>query len=106
MVEQVGSRTFAATERAELRAVTATRQLQPAAQPADQKDASPLRAPVSTAKALAASAPMDMERVARIRRAVEEGRFPISPATIADRLIALKFEWNKGAGSGTGNDQA
>jgi len=101
MVEQVGSRTLAATERAELRAVAATRAPQPAAQPAEQKDAAPVRAPVSTARALAASAPVDMERVARIRRAVEEGRFPTSPATIADRLIALKFEWSK-----SGNDQA
>lgn len=101
MVEQVGSRTLAAAERVELRAIAATRAPQKAAQAAEQKGADPMRAPVSTAKALSASAPVDVERVARIRRAVEEGRFPLSPATIADRLIALKFEWSK-----SGNDQA
>jgi len=45
-------------------------------------------------QSMAAQAPVDSERVARIRKAVQEGRFPISPATIADRLLALKFDWN------------
>ena len=39
-------------------------------------------------------APVDHERVARIRAAIRNGTFPIYPATIADRLIALKLEWN------------
>lgn len=51
----------------------------------------------STAAALsssmAAQPPVDTERVARIRKAVQEGRFPIYPATIADRLLALKMQW-------------
>jgi negative regulator of flagellin synthesis FlgM len=38
--------------------------------------------------------PVDLERVSRIRNAVRNGTFPIYPATIADRLIALKLEWN------------
>ncbi|KQM96778.1 hypothetical protein ASG37_08380 [Sphingomonas sp. Leaf407] len=46
-----------------------------------------------TAASLAQSPPVDVDRVAMIRRAIEEGRFPISPATIADNLIALKFDW-------------
>jgi len=40
------------------------------------------------------TAPVDQERVARIRTAVRNGTFPIHPAKIADRLIALKLEWN------------
>jgi len=52
----------------------------------------------STAAALtssmAATPPVDSERVARVRKAVEDGRFPICPATIADRLLALKLQWN------------
>ena len=47
----------------------------------------------STAKAMAASAPVDADRVRLIKAAVESGTFPISPATIADRLIALRYEW-------------
>lgn len=45
------------------------------------------------AKELAARPPVDSDRVARIRKAVESGEFPIAPTTIADRLIALKFAW-------------
>lgn len=56
--------------------------------------------PVDTAQAggiarsMAASAPVDTDRVQRIKRAIAEGNFPIVPATIADRLIALKLEWS------------
>lgn len=39
-------------------------------------------------------APVDHERVSRIRAAIRNGTFPIYPAKIADRLIALKLEWN------------
>lgn len=46
------------------------------------------------ARQLAASAPVDLERVARIKRAISTGNFPILPATIADRLLALKYDWN------------
>lgn len=46
------------------------------------------------AQSAAAQPPVDAERVARIRRAIEQGRFPLMPATIADRLIALKLNWN------------
>ncbi|PKP90442.1 MAG: flagellar biosynthesis anti-sigma factor FlgM [Alphaproteobacteria bacterium HGW-Alphaproteobacteria-16] len=42
----------------------------------------------------AASAPVDAERVAKIKKAVEEGRFPLVPSTVADRLLALKLHWN------------
>ncbi len=38
--------------------------------------------------------PVDLERVSRIRNAVRNGTFPIYPTKIADRLIALKLEWN------------
>ncbi|WNO53682.1 flagellar biosynthesis anti-sigma factor FlgM [Stakelama saccharophila] len=47
----------------------------------------------STARSFAEAPPVDAERVARIRQAVKEGSFPITPATIADRLIALKLQW-------------
>jgi negative regulator of flagellin synthesis FlgM len=42
---------------------------------------------------MAEAAPVDAERVARIRKAIEEGRFPLVPSTIADRLLALKMDW-------------
>jgi negative regulator of flagellin synthesis FlgM len=43
---------------------------------------------------MAAQAPVDNEHVARIRKAVQDGRFPLVPSTIADRLLALKLQWN------------
>ncbi|MDB5712064.1 MAG: flagellar biosynthesis anti-sigma factor FlgM [Sphingomonas bacterium] len=45
------------------------------------------------ASELAASAPVDLERVARIRKAISTGNFPILPATIADRMLAFKHDW-------------
>lgn len=48
----------------------------------------------STVKELAAKPPVDLERVAKIRKAIEDGNFPIYPAKIADRLIALRLDWN------------
>jgi negative regulator of flagellin synthesis FlgM len=46
------------------------------------------------AKELAAEPPVNHDRVAMIKRAIAEGRFPLSPATIADRLIALRLNWS------------
>ena len=46
------------------------------------------------AQVLAAEPPVDLERVAKIKRAIATGSFPILPATIADRLLALKLEWS------------
>lgn len=46
-----------------------------------------------TAKALAARPPVDMERVHQIKRALQEGRYPLVPAKIADRMIAAQLRW-------------
>jgi negative regulator of flagellin synthesis FlgM len=50
------------------------------------------------ARELAATAPVDLERVARIKKAISTGTFPILPATIADRLLALKYDWEPHGG--------
>lgn len=36
-------------------------------------------------------APVDKERVAEIRRAIENGTYPITPARIADAMIAAGY---------------
>lgn len=46
------------------------------------------------ARSMAQTAPVDADRVAMIKKAVANGTFPIFPAKIADRLVALKLEWN------------
>jgi negative regulator of flagellin synthesis FlgM len=45
------------------------------------------------AKELAAKPPVDSNRVQRIKDALANGTFPISPATLADQLIALRYDW-------------
>jgi len=80
----------------------ADRRVAPVAPAAPLEVAKPVSsevAPVeSTAAALsssmAAKPPVDAERVAKIRKAIEDGKFPIYPTTIADRLLALKLEWS------------
>jgi negative regulator of flagellin synthesis FlgM len=50
-------------------------------------------APETLVKSMASSAPVDVERVQMIKSAIANGTFPLSPATIADQLIALKYDW-------------
>lgn len=52
----------------------------------------------STAKDFASSPPVDLERIAKIRKAIADGNFPIYPSTIADRLIASKYDWLRNDG--------
>ena len=44
-------------------------------------------------KAMAAKPPVDVERVQQIKKALQEGRYPIVPAKIADNLIAAQYRW-------------
>jgi negative regulator of flagellin synthesis FlgM len=50
-------------------------------------------APATLAQSMAASAPVDMAHVERIKQAIAEGNYPLSPATVADSLIAARYEW-------------
>jgi len=64
-------------------------------QTAQQAPTQPVQAQLSgIAKALASSAPVDTDRVGEIKKAIADGSFPILPATIADRLLALRLNWN------------
>ena len=42
---------------------------------------------------LATRPPVDTDRVARIKQAIADGTFPILPTTIADQLLALRYDW-------------
>jgi negative regulator of flagellin synthesis FlgM len=93
MVEPVGVK-GAANDRAvarvlEARAVQATPAptSPPAAPGADVARLSGLAAE------LAARPPVDGDRVQQIRKAIANGTFPILPATVADRLLAVRYEW-------------
>ncbi len=40
------------------------------------------------------AAPVDEKRVEEVKRAVRNGTYPVTPETIADRLLALKLYWS------------
>lgn len=49
---------------------------------------------VQAGKALdAGAAPVDGDRVATIRKAIEEGRYPVIPVRVADAMIAAGMLW-------------
>ena len=71
----------------------------PTVQPALKKAAEQAPAAADTqlgalARSLAASPPVDGDRVGLIKKAIQNGSFPILPATIADRLLALRLNWD------------
>lgn len=39
-------------------------------------------------------APIDSKHVEDVRRAVRNGTYPLTPDTIADRMLALKLNWS------------
>ena len=66
-----------------------------AAAATDATDTAPAVNPLSTLVAeYAATPPIDEDRVARIRHAIATNTYPILPETVADRLLALKLNWN------------
>lgn len=69
--------------------------VQPGGEPAPRvRETAPDLATLSgVATELASKPPIDADRVAQIKHAVANGTFPILPATIADRLLALRYEW-------------
>jgi negative regulator of flagellin synthesis FlgM len=92
MVDPVGIKGGPVFDRSRLAPVAASAQAQPArSTQGDVQQASGAR---SLTQSMAATPPVDADRVARIKKAIEDGRFPLVPSTIADRLIALRLQWN------------
>ena len=44
-------------------------------------------------KVMAAKPPVDVDRVQQIKKALQDGRYPIVPARIADSIIAARYSW-------------
>lgn len=94
MVDPVGSKAVQGIERRlqPVAPVSAVRATASAVQ-ADAARAAPTTMQALSAPA-AATPPVDVERVARIKKAIADGNFPLVPSTVADRLLALKLQWN------------
>ena len=77
-------------------APAATPVVQPAGQQAAQQAPAASNATQlsNLARTLAAEPPVDSDRIDEIKKAIQNGSFPILPATIADRLLALRLNWN------------
>ncbi len=73
-------------------AATPARPVQPTTTPRDPSPAD-ITSAGGVAASLASKPPIDAERVAQIKKAIANGTFPILPATIADRLLALRYDW-------------
>jgi negative regulator of flagellin synthesis FlgM len=91
MVESIGTKAGAVTDRR-------TVPVEPAAKVAAVRPVASDTPAVESAAAeiagqAAAQAPVDTDRVSRIRKAIQDNKFPLSPSTIADRLLALKLDW-------------
>ena len=100
MVDSIGAKPSVAGDRsvARIAATTPATPVQtnavqtPVQQPAQQ--ATVLSESIALAKTMASSPPINATRVAEIKKAIASGTFPILPATIADRLMALSLAWN------------
>ena len=99
MVDSIGAKPSVAGDRsvARIAAATPTTVVQTPVQTATH--AAPQPESIALAKSMASAPPVNASRVAEIKKAIASGNFPILPATIADRLMALRLDW-------TSNDKA
>lgn len=65
----------------------------PVAKTASPAGADATQAPGAMASAMASSPPVNADRVQQIKTALANGTFPLSPSTIADQFIALRYDW-------------
>ncbi len=91
MIKSVGQNMSAAIEASRLRDSGKTR----SASDKGSVSASSFSASASPAARMAAEgAPVDMDRVAAIKAAIASGNYPVDPAAIADKMLALDLAIN------------
>ena len=96
MVDSIGAKPSVAGDRSVARiaaATPATGVQTSSSQASGHKPTSVLPESIALAKSMASSPPINASRVAEIKKAIASGTFPILPATIADRLMALRLDW-------------
>ena len=91
MIKSVGQNMSAAIEASRLRDSSKTR----ASSDKGSVGVSSFSASASPAARMAAEgAPVDMDRVAAIKAAIASGNYPVDPAAIADKMLALDLPIN------------
>ncbi len=91
MIKSVGQNMSAAIEASRLREGGKTR----ASSDKGSVGVSSFSASASPAARMAAEgAPVDMDRVAAIKAAIASGNYPVDPAAIADKMLALDLAIN------------
>ena len=94
MVDPIGIKTGTVATQRSVSVVATQAAAAPKAVQGPASEAKPVETEsAELAAAMASDAPVDADRVARIKKAIEEGRFPMVPSTVADRLLALKMQW-------------
>lgn len=91
MVDPIAGKTISSIDGrlAPVAPASAIRAVRPVA--GDQVAPGPLTA---MARGAAHTPPVDSARVAQLRQAIADGSYTLSPDKVADRLIAMKNEWN------------
>lgn len=94
MVDPLGAKPVSHVDRARIVPVAPSVAARPS-EDGDRRSATGLHASAlaSAAREMAGKPPVNGERIAEIRRAIREGRYPILPHTIADHMLALKLNW-------------
>lgn len=87
MIKSVGQNISAAIEATRLKEGGKTRTSSLAGSAATSSASAAQASPA--ARMAAEGAPVDMDRVAAIKAAIASGNYPVDPAAIADRMIAL-----------------
>jgi negative regulator of flagellin synthesis FlgM len=87
MIKSVGQNISAAIEASRLKEGGRTRASSPAGSAAGASASASSASPA--ARMAAEGAPVDLDRVAAIKAAIASGNYPVDPAAIADRMIAL-----------------
>jgi len=87
MIKSVGQNISAAIEAARLKEGGKTARASSVGSAATSASSAGSASPA--ARMAAEGAPIDMDRVAAIKAAITSGNYPVDPAAIADRMLAL-----------------
>ena len=91
MVDAIGPKTVSTPDRL----VVSTPPVTSVAAAAKRSETAPRALELSAvASEVGKGVPIDNQHVEDVRRAVRNGTYPLTPDTIADRMLALKLNWS------------